>query len=83
MADKKHWLMKSEPDVFSIDQLKKDKTTLWSGVRNYQARNFMKDMNVGDEVIFYHSSADPSGAVGLAHVSKKAVPDPQRGDGQS
>lgn len=88
MADKKiiakkYWLMKSEPDVFSIDQLKKDKTTPWSGVRNYQARNFMKDMNVGDEVIFYHSSADPSGAVGLAKVTKLAFPDPTQFDKKS
>lgn len=75
--------MKSEPDVFSIDQLKKDKTTPWTGVRNYQARNFMKEMNVGDEVIFYHSSADPSGAVGLAEVSKPAFPDPTQFDKKS
>lgn len=68
--------MKSEPDVFSIDHLKKDKTTLWEGVRNYQARNYMmNDMSVGDEVLFYHSSTDPSGIVGLATVSKKALPD--------
>jgi predicted RNA-binding protein with PUA-like domain len=73
---KKYWLMKSEPDVFSIDHLKKDKTTLWEGVRNYQARNYMmNDMSVGDEVLFYHSSTDPSGIVGLATISKKALPD--------
>lgn len=75
--------MKTEPDVFSIDQLKKDKTTPWTGVRNYQARNFMKDMNLGDEVIFYHSSADPSGAVGIANVSKLAFPDPTQFDKKS
>lgn len=80
---KRYWLMKSEPDVFSIDQLKKDKTTPWSGVRNYQARNFMKEMSLGDEVIFYHSSADPSGAVGLAKVSKLAFPDPTQFDKRS
>ena len=68
--------MKSEPDVFSIDHLKKDKTTLWEGVRNYQARNFMmNEMSVGDEVLFYHSSTDPSGIVGLATINKKAHPD--------
>lgn len=68
--------MKSEPDVFSIDHLKKDKTTLWEGVRNYQARNYMmNDMAVGDEVLFYHSSTDPSGIVGLATISRKAAPD--------
>ena len=70
------WLMKSEPDVFSIDDLARDKTTLWEGVRNYQARNFMmKDMKVGDQVLFYHSNATPSGVAGLAIVSGLAKPD--------
>ncbi|MEK6628179.1 MAG: EVE domain-containing protein [Bdellovibrionota bacterium] len=68
--------MKTEPDVFSIDDLKKNKTTLWEGVRNYQARNYMKEMQVGDSVIFYHSSSKPSGVAGLATVNKTAVPDP-------
>lgn len=73
----KHWLMKSEPEVYSIDHLKKDKTTLWTGVRNYQARNFMwKEMKFGDRVLFYHSNANPSGVAGLAQVSREAVPDP-------
>lgn len=77
MANPKYWLMKSEPDVFSVDQLKKDGTTWWTGVRNYQARNFMmKDMQVGDWVLFYHSNAEPSGIAGLAKVSKPAEPDP-------
>jgi predicted RNA-binding protein with PUA-like domain len=68
--------MKSEPDVFSIDDLKKNGSTLWEGVRNYQARNFMmKDMKIGDWVIFYHSNATPSGIAGLGKVSKLAVPD--------
>lgn len=67
--------MKSEPDVFSIDQLIKDKKTWWTGVRNYQARNFMQSMKVGDQVLFYHSSADPSGVAGIAEVSKSAEPD--------
>lgn len=68
--------MKTEPDVFSIETLKKDKTTRWEGVRNYQARNhMMNDMKVGDEILFYHSSTDPSSIVGLATVSKKALPD--------
>ncbi len=72
-----YWLMKSEPDVFSIDQLKKDKKSLWDGVRNYQARNFMmNDMKVGDLVLFYHSNAKPPGVAGLAKISKEAVPDP-------
>ena len=73
---KKHWLMKSEPDAYSIDDLKKEKCGLWDGVRNYQARNFMmNDMQVGDEVLFYHSNAKPPGVAGLATISKKAVPD--------
>lgn len=72
-----YWLMKSEPDVFSIDQLKKEKTSLWDGVRNYQARNFMmKDMKVGDQVLFYHSNAKPPGVAGVAKISKEAVADP-------
>lgn len=69
--------MKTEPDVFSIDDLRHKKTSLWDGVRNYQARNFMKDqMKVGDRVLFYHSSCDPAGIAGLARVSAAAVPDP-------
>ncbi|WP_415063009.1 EVE domain-containing protein [Bdellovibrio sp.] len=80
----KYWLMKSEPDVFSIDQLKKDKTTWWEGVRNYQARNFMmKDMQVGDAVLFYHSNAEPSGVAGLAKISKIAAPDKTQFDKKS
>ena len=81
---RQYWLMKSEPDVYSISHLKKDKTSLWSGVRNYQARNFMvKDMKVGDQVLFYHSSATPSGVAGLARVSKLAQPDPSQFDKKS
>jgi len=80
----KYWLMKSEPDVFSIADLKKNKTTLWEGVRNYQARNFMmNDMSVGDSVLFYHSNAEPAGIAGLAKVSKKAIPDPLQFDKKS
>lgn len=76
--------MKSEPDVFSLDQLKKDKTTWWEGVRNYQARNYMvKDMQVGDEVLFYHSNAKPPGIAGLARVSKLAMPDQLQFDKKS
>ncbi len=76
---KKYWLMKSEPDVFSIDHLMRDKNTLWEGVRNYQARNYMaKEMKVGDEILFYHSSTDPSGIAGIAIVSKAAAPDPSQ-----
>ena len=71
-----HWLMKSEPNSYSIKDLQKDKTAFWDGVRNYQARNFMiRDMKVGDKVLFYHSNAKPSGVVGLAQVCKRACPD--------
>ena len=77
MRVKKYWLMKSEPSVYSIFDLKKSGRDLWDGVRNYQARNFMRnDMQVGDEVLFYHSNAFPSGVVGLAQVSQTAQPDP-------
>jgi predicted RNA-binding protein with PUA-like domain len=78
---KRYWLIKSEPSAYSIDDLKRDKSTLWEGVRNYQARNFMmKEMKVGDEALFYHSSAEPPGAVGIAEVSGAAEPDPTQFD---
>lgn len=67
--------MKSEPDVFSIDNLAKMKRAPWDGVRNYQARNFMKDMKVGDLILFYHSSCEPPGVAGVARVNKEAFPD--------
>jgi predicted RNA-binding protein with PUA-like domain len=69
----RHWLLKSEPDCYSIDDLARDKKTSWSGVRNYQARNFMRDgMSVGDLVLYYHSSAEPPGVAGIARICKKA-----------
>jgi len=73
----RYWLMKSEPDCFSIDDLAKvpKKTTCWDGVRNYQARNFMKEMELGDQVLFYHSSTEPPHIAGIAEVAKKAYPD--------
>ena len=72
----KHWLIKSEPDVFSIDDLAKSKTTHWDGVRNYQARNFIRDeIKIGDKVIFYHSNAEPPAAVGICEIIKEAYPD--------
>lgn len=72
----KYWLMKCEPSAYSIDDLKKDRVTHWEGVRNYQARNYMRDeMRLGDLVLFYQSNADPSGIVGLARVHKEAYPD--------
>ncbi len=70
-----YYLMKSEGDCYPISQLKKDKTSPWSGVRNYQARNYMKDMKAGDKILFYHSSSKPTGVFGLAEVSKVAAPD--------
>ncbi len=74
---KKFWLMKSEPDEFSILDLKRVKKEAWSGVRNYQARNFMRDeMSVGDEVLFYHSSTNPPGVAGIMTIASKAYPDP-------
>ena len=76
--------MKSEPDVFSLDQLIQDKTTWWTGVRNYQARNFMmKDMKVGDAVLFYHSNAEPPGVAGLAEITSLAEPDSTQFDKKS
>jgi predicted RNA-binding protein with PUA-like domain len=79
----KYWLMKSEPETFSLDQLKKDHHTWWTGVRNYQARNNMMAMEPGDTVIFYHSSCEPPGIAGLAKVSKKAAPDETQFDKKS
>ena len=72
---KRYWLMKSEPYVYSIDDLEKDGSTCWEGVRNYKARNNMRDMSVGDEVLYYHSNAKPPGVVGIARVCKEAYPD--------
>jgi len=73
--------MKTEPDVYSIDDLERDGTTFWDGVRNYQARNFMRDeMRPGDGVLFYHSNADPPGVAGLAEVVRPGYPDPTARD---
>lgn len=69
------WLMKSEPDVYSIEDLARDGSTSWEGVRNYQARNLMREMQVGDRVLFYHSNASPPGVAGLARVAREAYPD--------
>lgn len=72
-----YWLMKSEPDVFGIDDLKKRgaKGSHWDGVRNYQARNFMREMSVGDQILFYHSNCEPPGVAGTAKVIREAYPD--------
>jgi predicted RNA-binding protein with PUA-like domain len=73
------WLMKSEPGVYSIDDLKRDGKTCWEGVRNYQARNFMRDsMKKGDLVLFYHSNAEPPGVAGIAEVVREGYPDEER-----
>jgi predicted RNA-binding protein with PUA-like domain len=78
-----YWLAKSEPDVFSIDDLKTQKKTMWDGVRNYQARNFMRSMQLGDQWLFYHSNTDVPGVVGLAKVVRLAYPDPTQFDPES
>ena len=79
-----YWLMKSEPDAFSIDDLKRNKQEPWDGVRNYQARNFMRDgMRPGDKVFFYHSNCQPPGIVGIAQVATDAYPDPSQFDPKS
>ncbi len=70
-----YWLIKSEPGCYSIDDLKKDKKTRWTGVRNFQARNFMRDMKVGDKALFWHSGGNPPAAVGIARVIALAAPD--------
>ena len=72
----KYWLMKSEPSVFSIDDLAREGKTHWDGVRNFQARNFMRDgMKLGDKVLFYHSNADETGVAGVAEICREAYPD--------
>ena len=68
MTEPNYWLMKSEPDAYSIDNLKDEEVTIWDGIRNYQARNFMRQMNKGDKVFFYHSNCKPPGIVGLMEV---------------
>jgi predicted RNA-binding protein with PUA-like domain len=74
------WLVKSEPDVFSYDDLVATKREGWDGVRNYQARNFMREMKRGDRAIFYHSNAKPPGVAGVAKIVKGAEPDPTQFD---
>ena len=74
-----YWLMKSNPKFFGIDDLRRMGIDAWDGVRNYRARNFMRDdMRVGDQVIFYHSSAKPSGVAGIMTISKAGYPDPSQ-----
>ncbi|HUF12063.1 MAG TPA: EVE domain-containing protein [Longimicrobiales bacterium] len=84
MTERQYWLVKSEPESYSIDHLRKDGRTAWTGVRNYQARNLMRDrMRRGDPVLFYHSSTEPPGVVGLARVASAAYPDPTALDPKS
>lgn len=79
-----YWLIKSEADCYSIDDLKRDKTTAWTEIRNYQARNFMREMNLGDKVLFYHSNGGvDTGVAGEASVSKTVFPDPTQFDKKS
>ena len=79
-----YWLFKSEPDEFSIDDLRQQKRAPWEGVRNYQARNFMRDQcRKGDIILFYHSSCKPAGVAGLAVVTKEAFDDPAQFDPKS
>lgn len=78
-----YWLMKSEPDEFSISDLQRLGNARWDGVRNYQARNFLREMEVGDEFLFYHSSCPEPGIAGIGKISQAAYPDPTALDPQS
>ncbi|WP_415398802.1 EVE domain-containing protein [Synechococcus sp. W4D4] len=75
-----YWLMKSEPDVYGIQHLQAEGTTLWDGIRNYQARNFMRSMSIGDRAFFYHSNAKPPGIVGMMEVIETGITDPSQFD---
>ena len=75
MKTTRYWLLKSEPESYGIQHLNKDREASWTGVRNYQARNFMKEMKEGDLVLFYHSNCEVPGIYGLAKVSKEAEPE--------
>ena len=77
------WLMKSEPDVFSIDDLREKGTSGWDGVRNYQARNNLRAMRLGDRAFFYYSNANPAGIAGIVEIVREAYPDPTQFDPRS
>lgn len=83
MDKQNYWLMKSEPTTYSISDLQRDQVTIWDGVRNYQARNFLRQMSMGDRVFFYHSNAELIGIVGLAEVVATGIDDPTQFDPQS
>ena len=78
-----YWLMKSEPDAYSIEDLRSEKETLWDGIRNYQARNFMRSMKIGDQAFFYHSNTKPPGIVGLMEIIETKLIDPYQFDENS
>ncbi|GAB4216641.1 MAG: hypothetical protein OHK0013_43410 [Sandaracinaceae bacterium] len=82
-SERRYWLVKSEPDVFSIDDLARDGRTSWEGVRNYQARNHMLTMQLGDLALYYHSNAEPSGVAGVCEIVRLAYPDPTQFDPKS
>jgi predicted RNA-binding protein with PUA-like domain len=75
-----YWLMKSEPAVYSITDLQQQSETIWDGVRNYQARNFLRQMQIGDLAFFYHSNAEPPGVFGLMRIIETGIPDPTQFD---
>jgi predicted RNA-binding protein with PUA-like domain len=75
-----YWLMKSEPDVYGIADLKRDRQTIWDGVRNYQARNFLRSMQPGDLAFFYHSNTTPPGIIGLMKIVESGIDDPTQFD---
>ena len=79
----RYWLMKSEPDVYGINDLQNEGETLWDGIRNYQARNFMRSMQIGDKAFFYHSNCKPPGIVGLMEVVETHLIDPTQFDESS
>ena len=79
----RYWLVKTEPSCYSIDDLRREKIGVWSDVRNYQARNHLRAMKKGDRLLFYHSSTDVVGVVGIARVSREAYPDPSQFDSRS
>lgn len=79
----RYWLMKSEPDVYSITDLERNPEEIWDGVRNYQARNFLREMQVGDQAFFYHSNTKPPGIVGLMSIIEADIVDPTQFDATS
>ena len=83
MTEINYWLMKSEPDVYGIDDLREEQTTLWDGIRNYQARNFMRTMKIGDQAFFYHSNCKPPGIVGLMEIVEINLVDPTQFESSS